>query len=78
MVSGCLIVLILGIGFFITPALMGRPGNVMVAMLVERSIEILLDWQTAAVMSVVLLAATLALYAMYGRVTDLRRMLGGA
>ena len=77
-VSGCLIVLILGIGFFITPALMGGPGNVMVAMLVERSIEILLDWQTAAVMSVVLLAATLALYAVYGRVTDLRRMLGGA
>ena len=77
-VSGCLIVLILGIGFFITPALMGGPGNVMVAMLVERSIEILLDWQTAAVMSVVLLAATLALYAVYGRVTDLRRMLGSA
>ena len=75
-VSGCLIVLILGIGFFITPALMGGPGNVMVAMLVERSIEIMLDWQTAAVMSLVLLVATLALYAVYGRVTDLRRMLG--
>ncbi len=77
-VSGSLIVLILGIGFFITPALMGGPGNVMVAMLVERSIEILLDWQSAAVMSLVLLVATLALYAVYGRVTDLRRMLGSA
>lgn len=77
-VSGSLIVLILSIGFFITPALMGGPGNVMVAMLVERSIEIMLDWQSAAVMSLVLLAATLALYAVYGRVTDLRRMLGGA
>ena len=75
-VSGSLIVLILGIGFFITPALMGGPGNVMVAMLVERSIEIMLDWQSAAVMSLVLLVATLALYAVYGRVTDLRRMLG--
>ena len=75
-VSGSLIVLILGIGFFITPALMGGAGNVMVAMLVERSIEIMLDWQTAAVMSLVLLVATLALYAVYSRVTDLRRMLG--
>ena len=75
-VSGSLIVLILGIGFFITPALMGGAGNVMVAMLVERSIEITLDWQSAAVMSLVLLVATLALYAVYGRVTDLRRMLG--
>jgi ABC-type spermidine/putrescine transport system permease subunit I len=77
-VSGSLIVLILGIGFFITPALMGGPGNVMVAMLVERSIEIMLDWQSAAVMSLVLLAATLALYAVYGRITDLRRMFGTA
>ncbi len=75
-VSGSLIVLILGIGFFITPALMGGPGNVMVAMLVERAVEITLDWQSAAVMSLVLLAATLALYAVYGRVTDLRRMFG--
>lgn len=75
-VSGSLIVLILGIGFFITPALMGGSGDVMVAMLVERSVEIMLDWQTAAVMSLVLLAATLMLYALYSRVTDLRRMMG--
>lgn len=75
-VSGSLIVLILGMGFFITPALMGGPGDVMVAMLVERSVEIMLDWQTAAVMSLVLLAATLVLYALYSRVTDLRRMMG--
>ena len=75
-VSGSLIVLILGIGFFITPALMGGPGDVMVAMLVERAVEITLDWQSAAVMSLVLLGATLALYGLYGRVTDLRRMMG--
>ncbi len=74
--SGTLIVLILALGFFITPALMGGPGNVMVAMLVERSIELLLDWPGAAVMSLVLLAVTLVLYAIYARVTDLRRMLG--
>ena len=75
MVSGSLIVLILALGFFITPSLMGGPGDVMIAMLIERSIEITLDWQTAAVMSLILLAATLALYAFYSRVTDTRRML---
>ena len=75
-VSGSLIVLILSVGFFITPALMGGPGDVMVAMLVERSVELLLDWQTAAVMSLVLLVATLALYALYSRVTDVQRMMG--
>ncbi|MFE1598962.1 ABC transporter permease [Methylobacterium sp. ID0610] len=76
-VSGSLIVLILALGFFITPALMGGPGDVTVAMLIERAIEILIDWPSAAVMSVVLLAATLILFSVYGRVTDMRRMMGG-
>ena len=76
-ISGSLIVFILAIGFFITPALMGGPSDVMVAMLVERSVEIMLDWQSAAVMSLLLLAVTLVLYGVYARVTDLRRFMGG-
>ena len=75
-VSGALIVFILAIGFFITPALMGGPEDVMIAMLIERSVEILFDWASAAVMSLLLLAATLALYAVYYRLTDVRRMMG--
>ena len=75
-VSGALIVFILAIGFFITPALMGGPEDVMIAMLIERSVEILFDWSSAAVMSLLLLAATLALYAVYYRLTDVRRMMG--
>jgi putative spermidine/putrescine transport system permease protein len=75
-ISGALIVFILSIGFFITPALMGGPSDVMVAMLIERSVEITLDWQGAAVMSLFLLAVTLVLYAVYYRVTDLRRLMG--
>lgn len=75
-VSGSLIVFILAIGFFITPALMGGPEDVMIAMLIERSVEILFDWSGAAVMSLLLLVATLALYALYYRLTDVRRMMG--
>jgi putative spermidine/putrescine transport system permease protein len=75
-ISGALIVFILSIGFFITPALMGGPSDVMVAMLIERSVEITLDWPAAAVMALVLLAVTLILYAIYYRVTDLRRLMG--
>lgn len=74
--SGCLIVFILAIGFFITPALMGGPSDVMIAMLIERSVELMLDWPNAAIMSLLLLAVTLALYAVYYRVTDVRRMMG--
>jgi putative spermidine/putrescine transport system permease protein len=75
-VSGSLIVFILAIGFFITPALMGGPGDVMIAMLIERAVEITLDWMSAAIMALVLLAVTLVLYAFYYRFTDVRRMMG--
>jgi ABC-type spermidine/putrescine transport system permease subunit I len=75
-VSGSLIVFILAIGFFITPALMGGPADVMIAMLIERSVEIMFDWSGAAVMSLLLLVATLVLYGIYYRVTDVRRMMG--
>jgi putative spermidine/putrescine transport system permease protein len=76
-ISGSLIVFILAIGFFITPALMGGPSDVMIAMLIERAVEITLDWPSAAIMSLILLVVTLALYAVYYRVTDVRRMMGG-
>jgi putative spermidine/putrescine transport system permease protein len=74
--SGCLIVFILAIGFFITPALMGGPKDVMIAMLIERSVELMLDWPNAAIMSLLLLTVTLVLYTIYYRVTDVRRMMG--
>jgi putative spermidine/putrescine transport system permease protein len=75
-ISGSLIVFILAIGFFITPALMGGQSDVMIAMLIERAVEITLDWSSAALMSLLLLAVTLVLYAIYYRVTDVRRMMG--
>ncbi|MFC3124454.1 ABC transporter permease [Pseudoroseomonas globiformis] len=68
--AGSLIVFILALGFFITPALMGGPGDIMMAMLIEREIELSHNWPVAALMTIVLLSITLALYAIYGRVSD--------
>ncbi|TAL85491.1 MAG: ABC transporter permease [Candidimonas sp.] len=75
-ISGSLIVFIVAIGFFITPTLMGGPKDVMIVMLIERSVEITYDWFGAAVMSLLLLVVTLVLYGIYYRVTDVRRMMG--
>lgn len=72
-VAGVLIVFILAIGFFVTPALMGGPGDLMIAMLIEREIELTQNWPGAAMMTLVLLAVTLALYAVYSRVADVRK-----
>jgi ABC-type spermidine/putrescine transport system permease subunit I len=75
-VSAGLMVLILSIGFFITPALMGGPRDVMLGTLIQRSVELTVDWQSASIMSLILLVATLLLYAVYARVTDIRRLIG--
>jgi putative spermidine/putrescine transport system permease protein len=75
--SGALIVYILAIGYFITPALMGGQHDIMIAMLIDRELEVAVDWPSAALMSLSLLLVTLVLYAVYYRVTDLRRLIGG-
>jgi len=74
--SGCLIVFILSIGFFITPALMGGPQDMMIAMLIEREVELTLNWPLASIMSLFLLAITLVLYAVYYRFSNLQKMMG--
>ncbi len=74
-VSGSLIVFILAIGFFITPDLMGGRQDVMVAMLIQRSVEITFDWTTAAIMSLELLIVTLVIYGIYYRLTDQQSMI---
>lgn len=74
--SGSLIVYILAIGFFVTPALMGGSSDVMIAMLIEREVELTLNWPVAAIMSLLLLAITLILYSIYYRLSNVERMLG--
>jgi len=74
--SGALIVYILSIGFFITPALMGGRHDIMIAMLIDRALEVAVDWPSAALMSLTLLVVTLVLYAVYYRITDIRRLIG--
>jgi len=69
-VAGVLITFILAIGFFVTPALMGGPSDVMIAMLIEREVEMTQNWPAAAMMTVVLLAVTLTLYAVYSRFAE--------
>jgi len=75
--GGTLLVFILSLGFFITPALMGGPGDVMIAMLIEREVEITLNWSFASALAVVLLALTLLGFAGYNRLLRLDRVFEG-
>jgi putative spermidine/putrescine transport system permease protein len=75
--GGTLLVFILALGFFITPALMGGPSDIMIAMLIEREVEITLNWSFASALAVILLALTLVGFALYSRVVRLERVFEG-
>jgi ABC-type spermidine/putrescine transport system permease subunit I len=55
---------------------MGGQHDIMIAMLIDRALEVAIDWPSAALMSLTLLVVTLLLYALYYRITDIRRLIG--
>ncbi len=73
--GGMLLVFILAIGFYITPALMGGTGDVTIAMLIQREVEITVNWSFASALAVVLLAVTLIAFAIYARFIRLEQLL---
>ncbi len=75
--GGALLVFILSLGFFITPALMGGPSDVMIAMLIEREVEFTLNWSFASALAVILLALSLVGFAAYYRLMRLERLFEG-
>lgn len=62
--AGCLLVFILSIGFFITPALLGSPRDLMISVYIDVQVERLLNWGIATSASVILLVITLILTAL--------------
>jgi ABC-type spermidine/putrescine transport system permease subunit I len=65
--AGCVIVFVLALGFFITPALLGGGRVIMIAVLIEQQVRETLNWPFAAALSAVLLTATLLVYALAQR-----------
>ena len=61
--AGTLLVFVLSLGFYITPALVGGPRDLMLAQLIAQQVD-LLNWPYAACLSATLLAATLLLLAL--------------
>ncbi|MCC7275234.1 MAG: ABC transporter permease [Alphaproteobacteria bacterium] len=73
--GGALLVFIVALGFFITPALMGGDRDMMIAQVIDLQIETNFDWAMAAAVSVVLLAVVLALFVVYERALGFSRLL---
>ena len=72
--AGCLLVFILAIGYYITPALVGGAADQMISYFVAFFTLETVNWGMAAALGTVLLAATLVLYLLYARLVGIDRL----
>ena len=75
--AGALIVFVLCLGFFVTPAVLGGGKVIMVSMRIATNIEVFFNWGAASALGVVLLALTLLVLFVASRLLRLDQILGG-
>jgi ABC-type spermidine/putrescine transport system permease subunit I len=75
--AGALLVFVLSLGFYITPALVGGPRDLMMSMLIAQQVD-LLNWPYAACLSTALLATVLLLILLVQRLPGVRDVLQAA
>ena len=65
--AGTLLVFILALGYYITPALVGGTGDQMIAYFVAFYTNSTVNWGLASALGALLLVLSLLLFALYGR-----------
>lgn len=75
--AGSLIVFVLCLGFFVTPAVLGGGKVTMVSMKIASNIELFVNWGAASALGVVLLVMTIAVLWFASRFLKLEQMVGG-
>ncbi|GAB5468083.1 MAG: ABC transporter permease [Rhodospirillales bacterium] len=70
LITSSILVFILSLGFYITPAVLGGGRVPLIANMMDLLINRFANWEMAAVVSVVLLVVTLSLYLVYQRLRE--------
>ena len=70
--SGALMVFVMSLGYYVTPALLGGTANMMLAEFIVQQVQSLLNWGMGAAAAFVLLVVTLSLYALQLRLFETR------
>lgn len=76
-IAGCLLVFIQAIGFYITPALLGGPNDIMIAQLIDIQVNELLNWPFASVLAVFLLTITVLSLLVCSKLVPMKLLWGG-
>ncbi len=77
-VAGAIIVFMNAVGYYITPSLMGGPGQRMIAELISHNITDELNWSIAAALGLVLLLTTLLSLWLFNRLFGLDKLMAGS
>ncbi len=72
--AGAILVFILAIGYYITPALVGGQSGTLISNYIAYHLETSLNWGLAAALGAILLLAVLALYLIYDKVVGIDNM----
>ncbi|MGI4941407.1 MAG: ABC transporter permease [Janthinobacterium lividum] len=72
--AGCLLVFVMALGFYVTPALVGGPQTLMIATLIAEQATTLLNWPFAGAISCVLLVLSLGMTVVFKRLLRLDRV----
>ena len=72
--AGSLLVFILAIGYYITPALVGGRTGQLISNMIAYHMQQSLNWGLAAALGGILLACVVGLYLLYDRLVGVERM----
>lgn len=76
-VSACLLVFIISLGFFVTPALLGGPADRTFSMLIAQQINRLADFAAASAQSILFLGISIALLLVFATTIGFDQFIGG-
>jgi ABC-type spermidine/putrescine transport system permease subunit I len=71
--AGCVLVFLLAIGFYVTPALLGGPGQITLATMIDMMITTFLNWGFAATLGIVLLIVVGGIFIAFNSILGLHR-----
>ena len=74
--AGSLLVFVLALGFYITPALLGGPRDQMISQLIVEQVDRRLDWGFATAMSVLLMGTTFVILFVASRAVRIQDVFG--
>lgn len=75
--AGVLLVFVVALGYYITPALLGSPRDMVMGQQVVRQIQDVRDWGMGSTLATILLLVTMFLLTVVGRIVNINTVLGG-